>query len=62
MIVVVCVCLAIIGPGRLSLDRALGIDKDFDGAVGAVIAVAGLAAAAAMLGVCWRPGRPFTSS
>jgi putative oxidoreductase len=43
------------GPGRWSIDNALGIDGDLDGLVGLGISAAGLVAAAALLLVFWRP-------
>src|SRR3990170_4928346 len=41
--------LALLGPGKWSLDHALGIADDLDGGVGAIIAAAGVVAAAAQL-------------
>ncbi|MGH9245576.1 MAG: DoxX family protein [Acidimicrobiales bacterium] len=52
------VAVATLGPGRWSLDGALGIADDLDGFVGLAIAVGlGLAAAAAQLVIFWRPER-----
>ena len=51
------VLVATIGPGRWSLDRAVGIDGDLDGLVGLGISAVGLVAAAVLLAVFWRPTR-----
>ncbi|GAA1847270.1 DoxX family protein [Pseudonocardia ailaonensis] len=49
------VALAAIGPGRFSVDRALGVDRKLKGpAAAAVAAGVGLAGAAAQLGMFWR--------
>jgi putative oxidoreductase len=58
LIGVLCISLGILGPGRYSLDRALGIDDNLDGWTGGAIAAAGALAALAMLAACWRPVRP----
>ncbi len=51
------VVLSILGPGRLSLDHAFGID--LDGVwVGAAALVAGLLGAAGLLITSWRPPKP----
>ncbi|MCU1594975.1 MAG: DoxX family protein, partial [Frankiales bacterium] len=55
MIAVVCLSLGILGPGKYSVDRALGIDDDLDGWVGLGIAALGILGAVAMLAACWRP-------
>lgn len=48
------VAVATIGPGEWSLDEAIGID--LNGTAGFLIALAGgVAAAAALLAVCFRP-------
>lgn len=47
--------LALLGPGEWSLDNALGIAGDLDGGVGAIVAAAGVAAAALQLAVFFRP-------
>jgi putative oxidoreductase len=53
---VTAVALAVLGPGRLSLDHALGIAGRLDGTVGlALSAGLGLAAAGGLLAACWRP-------
>jgi putative oxidoreductase len=50
------VALAAIGPGRLSIDRLLGIDDKFTPAQRAALAAGvGLAAAAVQLAAFWRP-------
>ncbi|MFF3573254.1 MULTISPECIES: DoxX family protein [Nocardia] len=52
------VSVAVGGAGRISLDRALFGQNIFDGWAGLVISVVlGLAAAAALLGACYRPVR-----
>lgn len=53
------VALAALGPGPLSVDRALGLDGRLRGRRGAAVAAGlGLAAAAAQLGAFWRRPRP----
>jgi putative oxidoreductase len=53
------VALAAIGPGRLSVDHALGIDKRLTPLQGAAFAAGvGVAAAAAQLAVFWRRPKP----
>lgn len=48
--------LGVLGPGAASLDGAFGIADDLDGGVGlALSAGAGLAGAAVLLLLCWRP-------
>lgn len=55
--------LAAIGPGQYSLDDALDIAGDLDGGVGVALSAGlGLAAAAVLLALCWRPPRPETST
>ncbi|MEV7038454.1 DoxX family protein [Amycolatopsis sp. NPDC051061] len=55
------VALAALGPGRFSVDRALGLDGRLSGAQRAALAAGlGLAAAAAQLAVFWR--RPDDSN
>ncbi len=51
--------LAIVGPGRFSLDHLFGLADRFDGWAGAVVALAGIVAASAQLAAFWR--RPETS-
>jgi putative oxidoreductase len=49
------VALAAIGPGRLSVDHALGVDKRLSPLQGAALAAGvGVAAAAVQLAVFWR--------
>lgn len=50
--------VAVMGPGRLSIDALLGIDTALDGAVGLVLAGAGVAAGAGQLALTWRAPRP----
>ncbi len=47
--------LAILGPGRFSVDAALGIGDTLDGALGAAVAAGGVAAAGLQLAVFFRP-------
>lgn len=57
------VALAVLGPGEVSLDDAIGIATDLDGGVGlALSAGLGLAGAAALLVTCWRPVREPSAS
>ncbi|MGH9182264.1 MAG: DoxX family protein [Acidimicrobiales bacterium] len=50
----VAVALGALGPGRISLDGALGVELDgWPGA--AVVAAVGLGSAALLLGLTWRP-------
>jgi len=51
---VVSLAIAILGPGSLSIDSALGIANDLDGWVGAAIVGAGLVVAMLQLAVFWR--------
>ena len=46
--------LALMGPGSVSVDAALGIASDLDGVVGALIFGLGLVAGAVQLAVFWR--------
>lgn len=55
---VVATGLALIGPGAVSLDAALGIDGRLDGGVGLLLSAGlGLLGGAALLTLCWRPAR-----
>lgn len=57
VLAVTAVALAVLGPGGLSVDDALGVD--LDGLVGlAMSAGLGLGGAAALLAACWRPATP----
>jgi putative oxidoreductase len=47
--------LALLGPGKWSVDHALGIAARLDGGTGALIAAAGVIAAAGQLAVFFRP-------
>lgn len=51
---VVAVALAVTGPGRYSLDHALGLADRFNGPTALAIAVGGLGLAALMLSLGWR--------
>jgi putative oxidoreductase len=55
ILAVLYVLVATIGPGRWSLDNALGIADDLSGTVGLVLSALGLVAAGALLAVFWRP-------
>ncbi|MDQ0382754.1 DoxX family protein [Amycolatopsis thermophila] len=53
------VALAGLGPGRFSVDRALGLDRKLRGGlVAAAAAGLGLASAAGQLAAFWRPPQP----
>jgi putative oxidoreductase len=58
LIAVTCVSLGVLGPGKYSVDRALGIDDDLDGWTGGGIALLGVLGAVGMLVACWRPEKP----
>ena len=49
--------LVLLGPGEWAIDHTLGIADDLDGRVGAILALGGVAAAAAQLAVFFRPAR-----
>ncbi len=51
---VVALVIAILGPGSVSVDSALGIADDLDGWVGAAIVGAGLVVAFLQLAIFWR--------
>jgi putative oxidoreductase len=46
--------VAVVGPGRFSLDEALGWADDLDGLTGLTLIGAGLVAAAIQLAIAWR--------
>jgi putative oxidoreductase len=50
---VVALAIAIIGPGSYSIDHALGLADDLDGAIGALIWAAGLAAGFVQTLIFW---------
>jgi len=50
--------IAIVGPGSVSLDAAIGIADDLNGAVGAVIFGAGLLAGFGQIALFWRKPSP----
>jgi putative oxidoreductase len=62
MIAVVCAALAVLGPGRVSLDRAIGWDGVLAGGTGLAIAVGGVLGATALLAATWRPKRDSATS
>lgn len=53
-LIVVAVAKAILGPGSMSIDSAVGIADDLDGMTGALIVGLGLLAGAGQLAVLWR--------
>lgn len=58
MIALGALAVAVAGPGRASLDRALGLDTHLSGWVGALLAGGlGLGGAGLLLATCWRPRR-----
>lgn len=51
--------LAILGPGKVSLDRAFKIDDNFDGKTGLLLAlILGVGSAVLLLATSWRPVKP----
>lgn len=62
LIAIAAICVAGIGPGRWSLDRAIGLDDTLFGWAGLGIAVGlGLSAAIALLAAFYRPPAPKES-
>lgn len=57
LVAVVCLAIATLGPGEVSLDHALGIDDDLDGWLGLGLAGTGVLGAGALLAACWRPAK-----
>jgi putative oxidoreductase len=55
MLALLAILVAVTGPGKFSLDRALKIDDDLLGTTGLLIALVGVVAAVALLLVAWRP-------
>ena len=55
VLAVLFVLVATTGPGRWSLDHALGIDDTLSGTTGLLISLIGLVAAIGLLLVAWRP-------
>ena len=56
MIAVVATAIALTGPGRASLDHAIGLDAHLGGGTGLAIAlIGGLGGTAALLAATWRP-------
>lgn len=49
--------VAVLGPGEWSIDHAAGITDNLDGGIGAIIAAAGIGAAALQLAVFFRSDR-----
>lgn len=49
------VLVAVTGPGRWSVDHAVGIADDLDGTTGLVLSLVGVVAAAGLLAAFWRP-------
>lgn len=59
VIAVTAVGVAVVGPGRYSLDWALGLEAAFRPAVGLLLSAGlGLAAGVTLLAVCYRPPAP----
>ena len=59
---VAAVVLAVLGPGTLSVDHALGLAARLDGTGGGAFAAAGgLVGAALLLVTCWRPSALLTA-
>lgn len=56
VLAVVAVAVATLGPGRVSIDHALGIAERLSGPTGALIALAGIVAAVVQLALAYRPG------
>jgi putative oxidoreductase len=61
LIAVSSAAIAIGGPGRISVDGALGIATDLNGWIGAGIAAAGIVVALLQLAIFFRPPRPANS-
>jgi putative oxidoreductase len=58
MLAVIAVCVALLGPGLLSVDHLIGLDTRLDGGLGALVSgVGGAVGAALLLSACWRPER-----
>ena len=58
----VALSIAVLGPGKYSLDRALKIDDNLDGTTGGLITLlVGVGGALALLAVCWRPVKKDTA-
>ena len=56
MIIVVAAAIGCLGGGRLSVDNAIGLADDLDGALGLALAAGlGGGGAALLLATCWRP-------
>jgi putative oxidoreductase len=54
VLTVVAVAIAVLGPGRVSVDHAIGIADDLAGTTGALVAASGVVAALAQLAVSYR--------
>ena len=61
LIAVTSAAIAIGGPGEISVDEALGIATDFNGWIGAGIALAGVGVALLQLAIFFRPPKPAAS-
>ncbi|HKR50989.1 MAG TPA: DoxX family protein [Pseudonocardiaceae bacterium] len=58
MIGVVCAVIGLLGPGALSVDRLLGIDEAFTGAMGLALTLGlGVLGTVVLLAATWRPAR-----
>lgn len=58
IIAVAAAALAILGPGRWSIDQAIGLADDLDGLTGLMLAVAGVVAGFAQVAAFFRPPAP----
>jgi putative oxidoreductase len=57
VLTVVAFAVAVLGPGRFALDHVIGVADDLAGSTGAMIAVSGVVAAIAQLGLSYRRPR-----
>jgi putative oxidoreductase len=57
VLTVVAFAIAVLGPGRFSLDYAIGLADDLSGRTGAIIAASGFVAAIGQLGLSYRRPR-----
>jgi putative oxidoreductase len=61
-LVLMATALAVLGPGRWSLDHAVGLDKRLDHGAGLVLALGGVAAGAAQVALLWEKPEPAPDS
>ncbi|HEY2724815.1 MAG TPA: DoxX family protein [Pseudonocardiaceae bacterium] len=58
VIAVVCAVIGLLGPGTISVDHLLGLDRTLAGGTGLALTVGlGVGGAAVLLAATWRPGR-----